>query len=342
MSSVNDEQSHNKRLHQFLIYANEALNNAKEPQDLIEVVEKARQFNGKFRFKNRNFYLSFLGIFALFLTLLPISIDHDNGFGIFLSITLLMIAGMLFNRMRSRNRRTARLAQRIFYRDLLFDNQLEIAQSVGPYSIEALQQRFTEFDRGNYSRSIESLIQGKFTGEKRSFSYHYLHFHYVNRREITETDSQGRESTRVVYDHYDRYGLLLPFPYITAVKIQHQPKLLGLNKGTYQPASIDFNKQFHVWAKEEFQAARFLTPTTVQTIENIPQHFKKAALEFATDGELLFMFEDDDLISAKRQYDLNDPDAFLQEIAGITELPRLKDALKIIEILIAESDNNFA
>lgn len=334
--------SHNQRLHQFLRHANEVLDNATEPKELIEIVDESRKFNGNFRFNNRNYYLLFGALFTAFCGVGFFAYQTGEGLAIFGTLAILMGSFALFNQMRARNRRTDNLAERIFFRDLLFDNDLALAESIGRYNINNLQHRFTEFQRGNYSRSIELLIRGNFTGKKKTFSFHYLHFHYVNEREVTETDSEGRTRTRKVYDHFDRYGILAPFPYLKDLKIRQERKLIGLHKGTYQPASIDFNKNFHVWAKDEFSAAKFLKPATVHAIEKIPENFTKSALEFSDYGELLFIFDNDDLIQAQRRYDLTDPDAFLEEIAGITELPKLRQALEVIEELLAQSDNNFA
>lgn len=239
---------HNRRLQQFINFANQKVSNAKKPQDLLDIIEESRAFHGNFQFDNRDYLLYFgLDLSALILAFIAFQ-KSDESFWLFLIFSSLFIAIILLVRYFKRRHLVERLSDNLYQQDLLFDNNLQIITSPN-YSQKALESRFADFHRGNYSREIKSVIQGH-KRDTPAFSYHYYHFHYVDKQEKSATDSEGKNTTQTSYTHYDRYGLIIDLksvynlPMIPLFKITQSRALIGMNKSDYSPASIAFRKNF--------------------------------------------------------------------------------------------------
>ena len=230
--------------------------------------------------------------------------------------------------------------KQLYWQNALLDNQLTLLKKVDwPPTANWLQQ-FAEFKRGNYKREFKQLIQGKYAGTEHSFSYHYWHFHYVNRRTETTTNSKGQVTTRVVYDHFDRYGVILPFAYcrnlfITAFAAE------GIKGERYSSDSGRFNKIFQVRAADTMQAARFLKPAIIIALEEQAAALKQLNLAFSEQGELCISFADKDVLDSKPACGLDQLTLFRQSIEQPTALPKLQQLLNTVHQLLRHSDSNF-
>lgn len=230
--------------------------------------------------------------------------------------------------------------KQLYWKNALLDNQLTLLKKADwPPTAHWLQQ-FAEFKRGNYKREFKQLIQGKYAGTEHSFTYHYWHFHYVNRRTETSTNSRGQVTTRVVYDHFDRYGLILPFTYcrnlfITAFAAE------GIRGERYSSDSGRFNKLFQVRAADTMQAARFLKPAVIIALEEQAAALKQLNLAFSDNGELCISFADKNVLDSQPTYGLDQLALFRQSIEQPTALPKLQQLLNTVHQLLRHSDSNF-
>lgn len=226
------------------------------------------------------------------------------------------------------------LATEIFEKDTLFDNALKPVPFDPTEKAEQLGKCFHEFKRGNYSREIKSLNSGSYSGNEHMFDFHCYNFHYVDRTKSSDNHAK--------YNHYHRYGIYLSFKFVSNLAILNQP-ISTINGEKFRSASNKFNKLFSVKAETEIIAAKFLKPAIVIAIEEITQEFSELNFEFNSDAQLCMSFSNKDLLlsSNKRQYGLDDPDNFINEIKMSQKIPKLEKALEHIHTLMKYSDNNF-
>ena len=233
-----------------------------------------------------------------------------------------------------------KLGRELYWQNALLDNQLQLLPPSRWPDSRSWQQQFAEFDRGNHKREFKQIIAGHYAGAEHQFDYHYWHFHYVDRRTVTSTNSKGQIRTRTQYTHYDRYGLMLPFKYVQSLFIcAFAPA--GFNGEKYQSDSGRFNKIFKVRAKAQMQAARFLKPAVVVALEDLAGQLRQLNLEFSADGVLCVSFADADVLDAKPPCDLEQLSRFRQSIEQTTALPKLQQTLASIHQLMRHSDSNF-
>lgn len=233
-----------------------------------------------------------------------------------------------------------KFTQKLYWKNALLDNQLTLLNPASWPDTKSWQQQFAEFNRGNHKREFKQLIAGQYTGTEHSFSYHYWHFHYVNKRTEVSRSSKGGTRTRTVYDHYDRYGLLLPFAYCRNLFITSF-STSGIRGERYSSDSGRFNKIFQVRAGEQMQAARFLKPAVIIALEEQAAALKQLNLAFADNGMLCISFADKDLLQVKPPCGLDQLSRFRQSIEQPTSLPKLSQLLHTIHQLLRHSDTNF-
>ncbi|GAL18729.1 predicted membrane protein [Vibrio maritimus] len=156
----------------------------------------------------------------------------------------------------------------IFFKDAMLNNNLTAVSSGSQYTVSALQERFTEFNRGNEGYGIKGLYQGSHQiYDDYSFDYKLYKYRYVIKRTETYTDSKGKLRTRTVRSEYFRDGLLFDFPYAKGVNVSADGRLKYKGE-RYTSASNEFNRSFKVTANEKIEAAKLLTPAVVETLNN--------------------------------------------------------------------------
>jgi len=242
------------------------------------------------------------------------------------------------------HRLMSKVSHALLQRDGLFDNNLTLVSFNGKATAQQFQQRFSEFHRGNYSREIKELFKGSYQGDEYSFDYHYYHFHYVDERIVTETytDSNGRVRTRTrrEYDHYDRYGLILPFGLLRNFVVIGF-NLPGAGKATYKPASNRFNKMFKVVAASEIEAAKAMKPTVVVAFEELSNVLSKINFEVNDAADLCLSFADKDLIATPNRVKISEFDAFIEALEGEQEFEKLRATLSHVHYVMTKLDSNF-
>ncbi|SDJ67830.1 Protein of unknown function [Ferrimonas sediminum] len=252
----------------------------------------------------------------------------------------IVIAGLWFW-LRKRQFWRDPVSDRIHLRDRLFNNGLTPVTIDKEAKAKELERQFREFDRGNYRREIMEMYQGHHQGDIHSFDFQVYKFHYVDKRTETYTDSEGKTKTRTTYDHYYRHGLLLQFPYAKSIAIDGDRRI-SYRGEKYTTASNEFNRHFRVRAKQEMTAARLLTPAVVELLSEFGRNHKRPIIEVNGSGYTCIAFDDRDLLTLKRQFGLDKPDAFAEEIAAHAELKKLTAIKTLVHHLMRLSDNNFA
>jgi len=232
------------------------------------------------------------------------------------------------------------VSDRIHLLDILFNNNLTPIKVNPEGKAKELKGQFREFDRGNDRRTIDALYEGEYQGEVHSFRFQLYHFHYVNRRRESYTDSNGRSQTRTTYDHYHRHGLLFDFPFAKSVVLDGD-RDVSYRGEKYTTASNAFNRLFRVRTGDQMQAARLLTPATVEMLIPFAGSFQSPVVEINAKGQTCLAIDDQDLLTIKRQSGLETPDAFIEEIAGHAKLDKLDALLDSVHQLMRLSDNNF-
>lgn len=334
---------HDQKLTALLQQISHKVEAAQSKDDLIATIAQVKDFGGPLKFKHSRHKLLALiaGLIAavtgLFADEIYAQWHHSTTpFTIFFA---LCTAGLLFYMWR-KSASVHSLAKRLYLRALLFDNHLRELTS----EISILESRlfadYAEFRRGNYSRKITEGYEGHYQGDTHAFDYAFYHFHYVDQRTETETDSKGNTKTRTVYDHYDRYGIALDFRLVRQLAITGKA-ISGFKGERYKPSSNRFNRLFKVAAGDEMAAARFLQPAVVLACEEAATHFKVLNLEFNGDGGLCMSFDNNKVVYGEPQYDFNAPDGFMREVGTVNVLPELRAALEFIHTLMVFSDNNF-
>ncbi|WP_052749006.1 hypothetical protein [Arsukibacterium ikkense] len=332
---------HNKSLSASLALVKRRSEQLSDKAELLQLLDKLAALPQPLAYRHLPLWLSSAGLvagalacMALYHYLVELSWLPAIGWGLLgLSLLPLIVIGW-------RHAGFKKLGRELYWHNALLDNQLQVLPSSRWPDSRSWQSRFTEFDRGNHKREFKQIIAGHYAGTEHQFDYHYWHFHYVDRRTVTSTNSKGHVSTRTQYTHYDRYGLMLPFSYVQSLFIcSFTPN--GFSGEKYQSDSGRFNKIFKVRAREQMQAARFLKPAVVVALEDLAGQLRQLNLEYSADGMLCLSFADADLLSALPPCGLEQLSLFRQSIEQATTLPKLQQTLACLHQLMRHSDSNF-
>ena len=234
------------------------------------------------------------------------------------------------------------LSQKIFSRDVLLNNGLTPEKIHGVSLAKLYGSDFFEFHRGNHTQEIEYKATGQFHGDEYAFGYLLMTFHYVDMITTVVPVSNGKDgitmTTETNFHHYRRYGVLFDFPYIDAVQVSES--LPGkIHESEYDTASISFSKAYRVQCQDESQAAKFLKPDIVETFTELAKRFDGVSFE-AEEGRAV-LFVDNDLLELDRQYGIDEPEQFKEEILHYNKSHALDDVLQFAHYLMTQFDNNF-
>lgn len=311
------------------------------------LMDSVKQFPGSYQFHYRSYWVS-LAMIAIVGSALTFydwqRLQHMQGSSwllVAVSVAaLLLVLGLMIYPWQLLRSVSARLLQQ----DALLDNDIKPVSFHSPALTRELLSRFNEFHRGNYRREVKALYEGRFDGDEYAFDYRYLHFHYVDERIVIETytNSKGQVRTRrrKVYDHYDRYALIMPFQFVRDVAVVSFANSL-LSGSTYKPASNRFNERFRVIAGDELTAAKTMKPTVVVALEEVGELLSKPNLEFNGSADLCLSFADNDMIKTPSKVTLSDFTAFIEAIEGQQSFAKLQRTLQSIHYLMTKLDNNF-
>ncbi len=344
MVDIENRKNHNRALKKALQDIETSVAQAQNDADLVAAINLLKGFPTPVKFDNRPAHI--LSIPLLIISLCAIYFgSQDPEIEIMLivgsivgTITLISYLWVIFSRRMS----LTDLSDTIQAKTILFDNNLQDVPTGAKLAAKRLGNSFNDFQRGNHLREIKRTLKGHYDGQEHSFDYRHYHFHYVNKRLETYTTTVNGKTqvrTRTVYDHFDRFSLIIPFKFARDIAIvQDRNKHRGI---FWETASIDFNKKFGVYAKTEEIAAKFLSPKIIIEIQKLEAFHSNLNLEFNQKGDLCLSFSNGDILRAIRHHGLDEPTAFIEEIKGHTQLGKLDTTLNIVHTLMKYSDNNF-
>jgi hypothetical protein len=221
-----------------------------------------------------------------------------------------------------------------------------LSQHHRPYdeSLRYLQSAFGDFDRGNYSRQLLMAYNGKYKGARHQLSFEHFCLEYVNERVEPVVVSNGKTttvSTRIVYDTFYRYSIVVDFPWVKNVKVQADGQTSFRHK--LDTAHPDFNRIFKVSADDSVTGVKFLKPTTVLHVLAMADNFGDLNIELSHDGKLCMSFNNDNMMTPFPQgLSLNAPADFYTAVERGIQFHHLKYALEQIHILAEQHDDNFS
>lgn len=352
--------SQNARLTELLTVSEASIDRAESNADLLNVIHEFALYNGPLEFDRTRAWwffgtgllllasalaLYWIGnIHSVALFFYRLEIDPDS-FGMGTGFFGIVIAVWSLAWMKSKSDRLPSLSKRIARLSSYFHNGLTFLREDSAATLKELDTEFGDYRRGDYSRKVIESIQGEFTGTLRNLPFTYRQLHYVNRREVhtTVTDEKGntKTETRVVYDHYDRYSLVIDFPWVTGISVRSDHQSQNDYSHPMDTASPDFNKAFRLTGRSEMLCAKFIKPSTVLHLLKLFDILHRPNLEFSDSGELCLSFESNDLFAFGAQYSLASPNNFYEEISAGIELPRLMSALQWSHALSELHDDNF-
>jgi len=222
-----------------------------------------------------------------------------------------------------------------------------LTKIVDEKALFAEQDKYCSFQIGDrHSRTLLSLAEGKHIGKEHTFTYSYFHFF-----------SSIRHDDRTV--QCDLYGVNVDFKFARNILIapsrsdafwKQFPRLNARDffkaPQNWQSPSITFNQEFRVTARDLHEAAKFLKPEILQTLEELSEELVELALEFTKDGWLCLSCLDEDIIEPpKKEWaekrGLEDIDEFILDLKESRRHKKLAKILDFIHTLMKYSDNNF-
>lgn len=353
--------SQNAKLSKLLAVSEASIDSAQSQADLLNVIHEFVSYNGSLKFNFKRAWWLFgtglsviAGAFALCwfantytvaVIFYQLQIDPIM-LGIAVGLVGIAIAIGSLVWMKSKADRLPSLSSKIARLSSYFHNGLMFLEEDSDRTLNKLDAQFGDYSRGNYSRELVESIQGVFIGTLREIPYNYRRLHYVNRRTVhttvTDKDGKTRTETRVVYDHYDRYSLVIDFPWVSGISVRSDEHSANDYPCPMDTASSDFNKAFCLTGASEISCAKFIKPSTVLHLLKLFNILHRPNLEFSDNGKLCLSFASNDLFAFGTEYSLASPNEFYAEIDAGVELPRLMSALQWSHELSELHDDNFA
>lgn len=353
--------THNARLRQLIRDVDGAVGPFSSQQDLLAAVQRVREFNEPLHFDNST--PKTLGILGTLVILAAIAFAQWgspgakawlSGLSRFRYEELLVLLGMAalvclvicFGLIHSRSNQLPRLSREIARHSSWLTHGLSNVATPAGLLLQQLASQFGDYARGNYSRAITQAVQGQYPGELHSLPYTYYQLHYVNKRVVVTTESNGKGGTRLVtktvYDHYDRYSLVIDFPWVEGIAARTSgSSALDFEHGI-DTASSEFNKAFTLTGGTRMACARFAKPVTVLHLLSMHRQLRKLNLEFSWNRQLCMSFDDSNLLDFQLPCDLTQPEAFYALIQQGVRLHLLSNALGLVHALAEQHDDNFS
>lgn len=173
---------------------------------------------------------------------------------------------------------------------------------------------FKDFDRGNYSSELEKCFELELQCAEHRYQAHTFTHHYVDEEETTSTDSKGNITTHTEYIHYYRQGIIIDHASRAHSMLISEERLPSYWEESFQPASMQFQKLFHVQGHNELELAKLLEPSTVLILEQAGKDLRNLSVELSPEGSLLLNYECKDLLDVKMRYDIRKPELFASEL----------------------------
>lgn len=352
---------HNKHLMREVEQWSAQADEAKSPSDLYAITDSMKQFGGPIKFRLGKLYavaaivaalavgLAYTFISSRYYPSWLYSVANELGWGasttgFWIIAVLVIIALVTFGVARSKNGKITGLCNTLMHKASLLQYGL---RPIGDSLVARELPTFGELNRGNYSRAIQNSYQGYHQGTEHSFDYQAYRLHYVDKEETSSYNSDTKEwETEVKYEHYDRSGIVVDFPYAKGIHISkgYETTLYG---APYKPASLEFDKVFHCRGRDEMTLARFLKPATVQHLIQAASTIPGLTIEVNKNGRLCLGCNHDHVVQTIQK--LTDetnprvsPEGFDAFIRASVSMPRLDNLTELAHTLMRYNDSNFS
>lgn len=249
---------------------------------------------------------------------------------------LAVVVGLIVAYVFSKHSNVGEISDLIFYKDLLWDNELRDIEIEPTQKYKELRKRFADFNRGDEQRTIESWLEGQYQGAEHKFKFNLYHFRYIV---VTYRTVKVGKSTTVqrVETPYHRYGMLVDFPYAPNFLITNNMEKKSLPHN-WETSSKEFNDKYSCSTDSESEIAKFLSPATVLAFCNFKE-FNDLEWE-VNNGKMCISFSDE-IISLERQHGIENPEVFEKEIQGKLHLQEINKLKDFIHKMMTNSDSNF-
>ncbi len=353
--------THNARLRQLIRDIDGAIGPSSSKQELLAAVQKVRDFDAPLHFDNST--PKTLGILGTLVLLASVGFGQwgspgakawlDGFFPELRQEGVLFLTGMIalvcliasFCLIYFRSNRLPKVSREIARYSSWLTHGISGISTPANVLLQQLSNDFGDYARGNYSRAITYAIQGVYPGQVHPLPYAYYQLHYVNKRIVTTTESDGKGGTRTVtktvYDHYDRYSLVVDFPWVEGITARTSGGRALDFEHAHDTASSEFNKAFTLTGGTRLACARFAKPVTVLHLLKLHKQLRNMNMEFSWHGQLCLSFDDSNLLDFDLPCDLTQPDAFYELIDKGVHLHLLMNLLGMVHTLAEQHDDNF-
>jgi hypothetical protein len=350
-------KSHNERLEAAINAAREMTEAATSKDELLRAVASLRDFPGGLRFDNKDDRRKALmqGARAISAALLLICWALgwvDWGLGLKLTYVVNFgIAGVFvwtavswwhyrFNS-NTHDEWLSELSYEIAHRAGMIEAGLRPITTPPEDILSRLSDHFADYLRGDQSCEIVDAFEGRHEGERHTFHFSYFDLAYVNRRQERHGTGGGDYVTRTVLDHFNRFSLVVEFPWVRGVAVRTDDQEDVDFDYLYETQSSEFEDTFYLTGVSRKLCARFAKPETLEFLVELEARLIEMNLEFSEEGgELCISFNDDDLLGVDLPCDLSTPEQFYAHIEAGVCLEELKWLLDELHALACQHDNH--
>ncbi|WP_133248867.1 hypothetical protein [Pseudomonas sp. CC120222-01a] len=206
--------------------------------------------------------------------------------------------------------------------------------------LSRLSDHFADYLRGDHGCEIVGAFEGRYEGERHAFHFSYFNLAYVDARQERHSTGGGNYETRTVHDHYNRFSLVVEFPWVRGIAARTDEQEDVDFDYLYETTSSEFEDTFYLTGITRKVCARFAKPETIQHLLEMEANLIDMNLEFSEEGgELCISFEDDDLMGVELPCDLSTPEQFYAHIEAGVSLEELEWLLDALHTLACQHDN---
>ncbi len=321
---------HDAELVQLLATCNAEVARAKTNEDLLQVIGRLQSFKGGLQFDHAQ---------PLMLVMLAIvsAIPAMAGVVVMWFIAACFGFASLIIWM-SRKAAFDELPKKIARKCSFLSNGLCDPGGTAEERFTQLSGEFEDYERGNDSRRIVDSAGGTYQGARHQLPFVFHHLRYVNSHYKSKSDGESER----VYESFDRFSLVVDFPWVTGVMVcSDRPNKKRTKRKVFETTSDDFNRAFNFTGDSELACAKFATPTTLAFLLRLCRQLKKVNLEFSNEGRLCLSFDDAEVMAYKDPGTFEDLSGFYANIERGLELPGLFPVLALVHELAELHDNNF-
>lgn len=290
---------------------------AQSKADLLEVLDRLEVFPGELEFDHAQSILLLVMAFVSLITALLV-----DGMG---GMVWVAVACCIFSYYvkKGLSGSLTNLSAGIARKCALFSNGLSESDSSADWCLTKLDSQFGDYRRGNERRHIVTSAQGVYQGSRYSLAFEYHHLLYVN-----AVSERGASGFRTVYKSFDRYSLVLDFPWLKGISLQSDPLEMPLAGQHFKTDCDEFDRTFLLRSSDKTHFESFATPATLSLLLDVSRLLNKVNLEFSSEGRLCLSFDNAEVFAHADPGPLSDLAAFRQRIIAGVALPGLYPVLE--------------